>query len=921
MSKSLRTKVFALCAGILLLPVYGAVTTPSVKLQAVGNKMELVSQLPGGDWQKAELKMEIFDGKSGKFLSDRAQITDMPGKVIVQISGKDYTYVTEFSARNELIYGKAVFTNNSKEEKWIEPGLKAKADFSKTPEIFWDGFGKTRKIGKTPLERKSIKGVTLEHIGSKELPFPAAGAFGKKSGIHLGHVIFDPVSYSAAFYDPGTSELRFTQRYAVHPGETLNFTWVAGNVSSLYENAGAVVQQHYDAFPEKWAVDQENPFIWTNHAHYSNWKMRPDPELTRRLKMGCDWAYTPYKRAGDILCREELWDYKMRNPPVIKKWLRFSGQRVPMYEISRDDFLEMRRKEYRKYAQRYGLMFYANCAGTWCELDLAKKYYPDAISDQDPIANHLLKKWSTWHDWEIRVFSLGTSFGETFKSDMKTLTEELDLPGFAFDCANGGVSYYGPAVKKKLPGRAWDEKGVFIDQSIAVNDLVDFIHTIRPGMVAFCNGQIKGDLLMFERDFVRVDELAKMMPLYKWYIGGRPSVVHGGGYCFQELIANWRNLSQDEFKEVMTKLSVYEIFNQFKYGMALTFPIHFGVPDTVYIFPELFELRRAGWRANMPVKLEKSLYAPYKAAYGRNENIFLFFGNSGTEKSTGQVSVDNDQFTSYSGDRLVFVKKMRRGNTLANRIRGKFTNFRAILPSRVPVLYETACTINNAPEKMDLLARSSKDIDREIYTVEIKKSPEFTGSLKIRAIRGFDAVLKLNGKEIRPGSAQKLKAGDIITAEYKSRLFALKQKDITNFPFVDGKKNVSCKVWFDPMDKAAAKVAERFNEYFKFLKDKKLARQSKVAFVSDPALRGAAGVITLDSRAAKENISLTPAGGMLVAANGEKALDNAVDKLFDRMDVRFPYIFPFKSVPGMRQDVLKFFKMENKHLPLRKFFD
>ncbi len=923
MKKFFKTKLFAVvCGAVLCLPAYSAVTTPAIKLQSSGNNLEVISKLPGGDWEKASVKMDIFDGKSGKYLTGKTQTSDLQDKVIVKFSGSDYNCVTEFTALGEMIYGKMSFTNNSKVDKWIEPGLVAGITFTRAPEIFWDGFGKMRKIGKKPIERKGIKGLALAHIGAKELPFPAAGVFGKKSGFHFGYKVFDDVSYASAIYDPAKKELRFTQRHVVAPGETMNINWFIGNASSEFGGAETAVQQHYNAYPERWEVDQDAPYVWGNGAHYQTWKKKPDIELMRRLKATWDWAYTPYKRAGDIACREGLWDYKMGNPPWITKWQRFGGKRVPMYEISREDYLKLRREEYRKHGKRFGWMFYSNCAGTWCEIGLAKERYPDAISNQDPHANHILKKWSTWHDWEIRVFSMGTTFAKAFQEDIDYLVDDIKVPGFAFDCATGGVSYYGPATKKQLPGRAWDEKGVFIDQSVAVNHMVDYIHSSRPGTVVFSNGQLKGDHVMFERDFVRVEELASMMPLYKWYIGARPSLVYGSGFRFNDVIANWRNMSQDEFKEAICKLGIYEIFNQFKYGLARTYITQYGIPDAVDIFPEFFELMRAGWRASVPVKMEKSLYAPYKAAYGKNENIYLFFGNSGTEKTTGQVSVINDQLTGYSGDKLVFVGKKRRGHTLANRFRGKETRFRATLPSRVPVLYETACAISNAPDKMDLLAQSRKDINKETYTVTIQKSPEFTGAIKIRARRGFDPVLKLNGNVIQPGTPQNLKAGDVITAEYTSKVFALPQKKILDFPYTAKNGKVICKVWYDANDKDAERAAKRFDDFFKFLQDKNVLKKGgKVQFVNAPELRGGAGVITLDSTAKAAKVSLTPAGGLLIAAPGEDALEKTVSSVLDIMDKRYPYFLPFAPCGGMPGEVLKYFKMTGKTLPLNKFFD
>lgn len=921
-SKSCGTAgIFIILAAVF--SIGAAVVTPTLELKSDADGLLLTNKLKSGDWSTAALKLTLHEGKEQKNLPFTTRITDAADSVKVSATGAGWVWATEFQRRGVLVYGESTFTNNCDRELWIEPGLNAAIEFSSVPKYFWDGFGKVRNLNSKPLERRGIKGLVLEHVGSKELPFPATAVFGSNGGLQLGHVIFDPVSYSATFYHPGKHELRFTQRFAVQAGETVKFGWIVGSFPASFGGPEAAIQQHYDAFPERWAVSggQDNPYIWGNNSQYSNWWYTPDPELSRRFKQSCEWAYVPYKRAGDIACREDLWDY-LPNNPFVKNPRLIGGQRIDIEKISREKFLDTRREIFRKYGKRFGWMFYNNCAGTWYEIDLAKTRYPDAINDTDPSSNHLIKGWSTRHDWEIRVFPMGTSLAKVFEEDMKNLTEELNLPGFALDCGSGGVSYRGPAVKQRLPGRAWDEQGVFIDQSVAVNHVVDYIHSLRPDMTVFINGPLKGDLVMFERAFVRTEELEKMMPLYKWYIGPRPSVNHGHGYMFTDMVANWRSLSTEEFKETVEKLGVYQLFSQFKYGMSGSYITMCGVPDLVYALPEFFELRRAGWRALNPMELSDSLYAPYRSSFGGGADSFLFFGNSRSTDSSGTVAVDNDLLTAYSGEKLVFVRKLRSRASLVNRISGRLTSFNAVFPARVPVLYETVCAIGGAPENLTVESRSEKNLEREIYTAELKETPDFTGTLKIRPIRGFSSTLTLNGKPVRQGTPLKMKAGDVIVAEYVSTLFKLPQSAIDSFPFTDDKQKISCRLWFDAKDTGAGAAADRFVRFFDFLRDKRLLhKDAALEIVHAPELRGAAGTISLESRAGEAQIMLTPAGGLLLTASSSEELEQVSEKLLDRMDRRYPYVFPFKGVAGMPLEVLKHFKMLGKSLPARNFFE
>ena len=907
--------------GALSLPA--AVTTPVAELKPAPDGLTLVNRVAPDEWSTAHVTLPVYEGKSGRLLTGEIRIVDRENGLKVELIGDSWRYEADFTRRGELIYGQAKFTNSGKDEMWIEPRLCAVFEGETAPAAFWDGFGKVRTVSSEPLIRKGVQGLAMEHIGSKELPFPATALLWPGSGLHFGHCIFDPVSYSEVSYDPADHVFRFGQRFALQADESVSFNWAIGCVSTQFGGPEAAVQQHYDAFPERWAVSmgQENPYVWGLEAHYEYWKSKPDVERGRRLKQTLDWAYVPYKRAGDIACRKEMWDYTPYNT-YDPKYMRLGGHELHFESIDREAFLKLRREEYRKWGRRLGWMFYANCAGTWCEIQMARQFYPDAINDTDPLVGHVIPKWSTHQDREIRVFPMGTSYAEAFEQDLRDLTFELDCPGYALDAASGGVSYRGPAVSKRLPGRAWDEKGVFIDQSVAVNHIVDFIHDIRPGMTVFTNSPLKGDLIMFERPLTDRNAMTVMMPLYKWYIGPRPSCNHGSGYIFDTMVANWRSLTPEEFRHTLFKLSVYQMFTMFKYGMVGDFLTQQGVPDMLYMLPELLELRRAGWRALIPVTLEGGLYAPYRAVYGGGANTFLFFGNSRAEDCSGTVTVSHDLLTGHSGEKPVFVRKMRNTASLVNRIHGSTTSFEAQFPARVPVLFETVCTISGAPGDLTVEASSEKSLERELYTATLKDSPEFTGRIAIRAIRGFDASLSVNGQQISPGTTVSLKPGDVIAAEYHSQLFKLPQSAISDFPYTDVKGKVICRIWVDPGDPNAKQAAEGFIRFFDFLqKNRVLPRGANVPLVSDPELRDAAGVITLNGKAEHAEISLTSAGGLRIDAGNADELERVVSLLLDRMDQRFPYVFPFRAVAGMSKEVLMHFGMTGKALQARKFFE
>lgn len=914
-----KTLLLMLSVSAMMLPA--AVTTPNVKLLPGRNSMVLSSRLDNSSWKKAVLTPFMYNGKSKKYAPVSLKISETADTLTFVWSTAEWDYTTRFSAKDKVVLGESLLTNKSGEELFLEPGFSAKVDFD--PTLYWDGFGKTRTIGKEPLVRNGIKGKMMKHIASKAIPFAGSAVMNKKDGLHLGHVMFDPVSYSASGYDPAKKEFRFSQRVAVHPKETLKLRWVAGAINAVYGGAEAAIQQHYDAFPELWTVSggQDNPYVWGNHAHYRTWWTVPNPEEVRRYKITCEWTYIPYKRSGDMLCRPELWDYRPKNP-FRKKAPKFGGYSYSFHNMSREDFLKMRKERYLKYGKKYGWLFYNTCSGTWCEIQLANSKYKDALNT-DTSSPTLLKSWSTGHDWEVRVFPMGTSFAADFEADMKALTEELDLPGFALDCGSGGIYYRGPAVKKHLPGRAWDEEGVFIDQGVAINHEVDYIHSLRPGkMTVFINGPLKGDLVMYEESLVEYAKLQNLMPLAKWHAGPRPTVSHGHGFEYRNMVPTWRSKTPAEFVDIVSKMSDHMIFTQFQLSINNTYISMSGNPQQIYILPEAIELKRAGWNALNPMILSKNLYAPYRSSYGSAQNSFFFLANSRPADSKGQVKFDNEMQCRRKNTSLMLVRKLRSKGETVNKVDGKYTVIDTLLPSRVPVIYESVCAIEGAGN-LTAAVSTDKHLEKQSWQVELNSCEPFTGKIIPRDIRGFTlAALTLNGKSITPGSNVALKAGDKINAVYTSDVFALSRENIMKFPFTNAKGMISCRLHVPAGDAGAKQGADRFNAFFRYLNQKKFLPKAVAAPVTgNAASLQRPDVIAFATGSKVSRISLLPGGGIKLEAKNGDELEKLTCLLLDEMDKRYPYVIPFGPVMGLKTEMIYAAKMAKKHIPARNYFD
>jgi hypothetical protein len=597
-------------------------------------------------------------------------------------------------------------------------------------------------------------------------------------------------------------------------------------------------------------------------------------------------------------------------------------KRIDFTKISRDEYLAYRKKVFREYAQEYGLMFYLTVAGTWCEIQLAKKYYPDAILE-DKDVKCFLQSWSTARDHEVRVFPMGTSFAKVLHEDIKYLIKELDLPGFAFDCSYGGAYYRGPAVKKDLPGRAWDDKGVFIDQSVAINNLVDYIHGIKKEnkLFIFANGYLKGDYMMMEKPFLGVGTYKRWFPLLRYYIGPRPTTAHGHGYLFKETIPNWREKNTDDFKEIMPKLADYVIFNCFKYGsFSSSYTINYGVPQTLYILPELIELIRTGWQAEIPLEMNDSSRIVYKARYGKGINSYFFLGNPYPQDCELDVKVD----CSYLGnENNLIVRKMRKSAETQYAVDGRKLNLNVKLKSRVPYLYEMVCGISPVDFSYKCEAKSRKDINQQIYSIKFETEKAFKAKLSFRNIRDFKLdTVNVNGQNVNLQNNTALievTKGTVVNISYKSEYFQLTEKQLLTFPFVDSSKKVNFKVIVP--EKASSEeleAAEMLKNYFVFCAENSvISKQSPAVDIikSDKIPDDGNWVIVANKD--KDCVKIE-GKNLYIQGNDLKALTKASEYV---MDNRFRYLFPFRGSMGLYDYQLKHFKMYGKTLPYSEYFE
>ncbi|MBR2721054.1 MAG: hypothetical protein IKB74_06920, partial [Lentisphaeria bacterium] len=442
----------------------------------------------------------------------------------------------------------ATVKNLSDKQLLLEPGMRLSVKPLKGDQ-FWAGFDILDAEDKE-LGRQGYKGRYSKHIsGGVTQPFPTASLIGNGRAIILGGRLFEISSWDSGKYVPrkkSGASLYYSRRIVVEPGKEVTNTYFAGSVPVRFDVEQNVVEAYYETIPSDFRpfVGKDNPYIRGAHCQYSTWARKPNFEAERRRFTTIDWAYTPYKRSGDSYGRKELWDYK---PLVSDFKVTFGqlmrGEGMDYKKLTWEQFHKRRKEIFHESARKYGYSFYT-CIG-WCEKQLAETIYKDSLAEDKSVALELAP-WSVHHDRERRVFMYGNSYGKAFMEDLAKLSEELDLPGFAFDCGSPGVNHYGAAAKNpEVDGRAWDEKGVFIDELCGVNQIVDYVHKLRPSdpLYVWKNGGGNCDMQMIETDLFG-SVFPSWMPHMRYGIGQRPAVLHvREGYMYQETIPDWNSLT------------------------------------------------------------------------------------------------------------------------------------------------------------------------------------------------------------------------------------------------------------------------------------------------------------------------------------------------------------------------------------------
>ncbi len=819
-------------------------------------------------------------------------------------------------------------TNHSQQERRLEPSLRWEFPAKASLTTYWDGSATERKLSdlKKPFLQSNIRKLA-----------PWSAVYGKKETLVVGLDPGELRSYLRAEYRPGEASRSIVcaTRLVLAPKQSDTVTFLYGEFPIRYSGQREVVQRLHDAFPEIYAPHPNvNPAIYGASAQYWASRITEDQipggtpeEFFRRMHTTWDWSYAPFKRTGDHWGHEDQWDYKPYIP-FPEKQATIIGQHFTFDNMPRERFLELRKKYFNRHEDFHGLMFHIP-AGVWVEEQLADERYPDAAI-RDPNFQWRRSSWVTGWDREVKVLPWFTSYEKVLKEDFARIAREYNIGGIGLDVARGGPKYRGPATKKPLAIRAYDEEGIYIDQGVGVAKFIDYLHTLPlrgdPGkhLAVVGNPETGGqtftvtaryDAGMFEGPPYHPD--AENIPLARYILGRKPLTWWAGWGYQRYAVPNWRQHSQVEFIKTMKGLIDYVIFASYEYAAYPTLVMEFGAPKLMESIPMMADTFRRGWQAVVPIEHDFHKDELHLARYGKGADSRLFFGNPYDEPEPITFRIENARI----GETPFAWAALHQSTPLTTRVENRETIVTTDLPPRVAALFDATAALPKGFTGEVTTALTHSPTER-VLTLKVTPTGPLAeeSQILIPKLPGWNPpLLTVNGKTMEgteTSDAVGLPAPGSEPLEVKALWRAAWAgpglETLANWPFFDKTANPAFEIVIPP---DASRLERRLRDYFLFCGRVILGNKAvkPVTFIPPDQADAKRPRIVVEITAESRNqISLPSSNEIRITCATPEDAQRMLDHFFGLLDRRFPYQPGFVNTWGMGADMLDHYQMNGK---------
>ncbi|MFH0796221.1 MAG: hypothetical protein V2A65_04095 [Candidatus Omnitrophota bacterium] len=698
----------------------------------------------------------------------------------------------------------------------LELGMQLASSFGDKEYTYWDG-------------NSVVKSPGAQHIRNKWVgTFPMACVYSRKSGIAVGNAAYDLLSYlenSITPLEPGSFQIRYGTRMVVDNKVKDSVTFVLYNFEPEYGGFKAGLQKYYDIFPEYFSPLKDiNPKInlgsicnvtWASGRADYGYDHPVRLEYVRRLYGAWAWAYAPFKRSGDIYGEKDLWDFTPARPVEIFKATSFSWEKFHAFRKERFAFLDGE---------------VANCfyiAIPWCEQQLVNEKFPDSLitPEMDPdVVTVYNQPWVTGSDNEYKVFAYQTEYEKFLKEGMRKVAEEVDLYGWSCDTANDIGKYRGPALDK-CKGRAFDEKGAYVDTAIAIANIMDYAHTLKNNKGKYTLGVIGNfDWGVFPASFRADAAIYENPPYYgpecvesSRYFSGRKSISWWRDYSVDNLV-DWESLSPEEIKEAFLIARDNVLLSSFYLGGIPPHNFLSGVPRFFKYMPVLLDTVTTGWEPLVPVKANDKIWL---SRYGKDVKSILCLGNPDDEPITSNITIENRFLGDFS---YVFV--YHTGEKTEQELDSTYTIIsKVVIPGRTPAIFRAQ--IGFTPKGKSVVSASQTDDAYQSTTqISLKVSEAFSTQMVARLEENKKVFsVMLNEKPIKDYVQKEngiLFKANLVAGENKivviqrSKTFLSPEKEVLNFPAMKDKKSPNCTIVYPANDKESERLVLRIQDYFRY---------------------------------------------------------------------------------------------------------
>ncbi|MCD6350622.1 MAG: hypothetical protein J7M26_00775 [Armatimonadetes bacterium] len=800
--------------------------------------------------------------------------------------------------------------NDGDQQALLEVGWRVRASLDSP----WYWGGRSARPAKTQYEATGLAGV-----------YPLAAVADEQACVAVGYEPSQWLSFlrNKADLRGEPTRLQSSARIVVDASSSETVTFVLGVFATQWRYLEAL-HQYYEAFPQWfWPTPGVDPRASLNGGSYLLWTSRPRSDLARRLQVGWDWCYAPFRRTGDIYGRPEFWDYEPVRPQK-------NFRSLPI-----DEFHQWRKERFERGARAGFLMAFYVPSQIWCEERLAREHYADALTTDPHAKTYFDTPWVTGADNELRVFPLNTSFGRQSRKDMAAVIEELGLDAFAFDTANGGARYYGPAVNS-CPGRAWDEQGVFVDEGIAIGKLMDWLHAQRPHGRPVAVIANPGAYATFVSCFHCDSAMLEASPLTVprgiadglRYRLGHKTMVFWETYEYSQLLRD--DLSREQYVDALRGIADWTLLACLHEVVLPTPRIAMGLTPLVRWLPVLREMALAGWE---PVPTARRADGAWVSRAGRGWRCYLATGNEEGHQVSGELVVDDARL---GEGRCLWRQVVPAGfpaRPVTCVLAHDGTRVAFDLSPREPLVLGVAARVLDAPEGLRATTSVAEDVNTTRLTLELAQRrgkvrlllPETllgASHLRLADVRVKGRKASTNASSSSARSVQlTAQAPCTVVAVYKSILFSSPASELLAFPQRQG-DHMNFRLTLAPdneQTRAAARwITDYFREYYQEAPTEpvKVSPPEVVAAEEgqkEKADRDAAIELRLaPGPADTASISLAAPGRLLLRASTGEDLTRAVKELLAVWDRRFVYSGP---LPWL--DMFKRVGLAGKMLPPR----